>query len=59
MKKDELKCAHKEVIDNIISSMNKRFNQNDIKVVKDINSMVVSCANNDIAITIENVKKYL
>ena len=55
----ELKHAYKEVIDNIISSINKHFDQNDMKVVKDINRMVVSCTNNDIDITIENVMKYL
>ena len=44
--KTELKREYVCAIDSIVSSMKERFDQNDIKIVKDINRMLISCANN-------------
>ena len=39
--------------------MQERFDQNDIKIVKDINRMLISCANNEVYVTTEYVLKQL
>ena len=57
--KTELKCEYVCAIDSIVSSMKERFDQNDIKIVKDINRMLISCANNEVYVTTEYVLKQL
>ena len=49
--KTELNREYICVIDSIVSSMKETFDQNDIKIVKDINGMLISCANNEVDVT--------
>ncbi len=56
--KTELKRVYMCAIDSIVSSMKERFDQNDIKTVKDINRMLIACANK-IDVTTEYVIKHL
>ena len=57
--KTELKQEYIRAIDNILCSMKEWFDQKDITVVKDINQMLISCANKEVDVTIEYVMKYL
>ena len=57
--KTELTREYVCAIDSIVSSMKERFDQNDIKIVKDINRMLISCANNEVYVTTEYVLKQL
>ena len=55
----ELKCEYVCAVDSIVSSMKERFDQNDIKIIKDIKRMLISCANNEVGVTSEYVLKQL
>ena len=57
--KTELNREYACAIDSIVSSMKERFDQNDIKIVKDINRMLISCANNELDVTTEYVFNHL
>ena len=57
--KTELNREYICAIDSIVSSMKESFDQNDIKIVKDINRMLISCANNEVDVTTEYVLNHL
>ena len=55
----ELKRVYFGAIDSILSSTKERFDENAIKIVKDINHMLISCANSEADVTTEYVIKHL
>jgi hypothetical protein len=57
--KTELKRVYFGAIDSILSSTKERFDENAIKIVKDINHMLISCANSEADVTTEYVIKNL